>query len=360
MTTLADAPVVIVGGGQSGLSAARAVRGAGLDALILEAGNRPVGSWPRYYDSLTLFSPAAYSAIPGTVFPADPEHYPRRDEVVGYLARYASGLDAEIRTGARVEFIEQDGRGFVVRIASGDVVSASGVIAASGSFSNPLLPRLPGQEGFTGKLLHSAAYRNPAAYVGKRVIVVGAGNSAIQIGHELAQVATVTLATRRPIKFLEQRPGGRDLHHWLKRTGFDDLPINWLSPVLTPTFVLDHGAYREALRSGVLDRRPMFTALDGDRVVWSDDSREHVDAVILATGYRPSLDYLRALGALDSDGMPLHLGGISTTHPGLAYVGLEFQRSFSSNTLRGACRDARHVVAPLAAYARDAATAIGL
>ena len=360
MSILTDSPVVIVGGGQSGLSSARAVLEAGLDALILEAGDRPVGSWPLYYDSLTLFSPAGYSAMPGLVFPADPEHYPHRDEVVRYLERYANRLDVEIRTGARVDRIEQDGRGFIVRTASGDTVFASGVIAASGSFANPYLPVLPGQEGFAGELLHSAAYRSPTAYAGKRVIVVGAGNSAIQIGHELAQVATVTLATRKPIKFIEQRPGGRDLHHWLKTTGFDNLPISWLRSFLTTTFVLDHGVYRAALESSLLDRRPMFTALDGDGVVWSDGSWEHVDAVILATGYRPSLEYLRLLGALDSDGMPRHIGGISTTHPGLAYVGLEFQRSFSSNTLRGAYRDARHVVAPLAAHARDAATAIGL
>jgi putative flavoprotein involved in K+ transport len=352
-------PVLIVGGGQSGLSAAWAVREAGLKAMILEAEERPVGSWPHYYDSLTLFSPAGYSGMPGMSFPADAEHYPRRDEVVGYLERYAKSLDVEIRAATRVDSIDQDGRGFIVHTASEVPIRASGVIAASGSFSNPYLPVLPGQEGFAGELLHSAAYRSPKPYAGKRVIVVGAGNSAVQIGHELAQVATVTLATRQPVKFVKQRCCGKDLHHWLKSTGFDDLPISWLSPVLTATPVLDDGVYREALESGVLDRRPMFTAFDGDGVVWSDGSRDHVDAAIFATGYRPSLDYLRPLGALDADGMPLHVGGISTTHPGLAYVGLEFQRSFSSNTLRGAHRDAQHVVAPLAAHVRDAATTIG-
>ncbi len=360
MNEIPRTPVVIVGGGQSGLSAARAVREAGLEPVILEAGDRPIGSWPMYYDSLRLFSPAGYSAMPGMPFPADPEHYPRRDEVVGYLERYARGLDVEIRTGSRVDSIEPDGRGFVVHTASGAAISACAVIAASGSFSNPHLPVLPGHEGFAGALLHSAAYRNPDAYAGRRVIVVGAGNSAIQIGHELAQVATVTLATRQPIKFIEQRCCGKDLHHWLESTGFDHLPIDWLSPVLTATPVLDDGVYRQALESGLLDRRPMFTAFTADGVVWSDGSREHIDAVIFATGYRPNLDYLRPLGALAADGIPLHVGGISTTRPGLAYVGLEFQRSFSSNTLRGAHRDARYLVAALAAHVRDAATAIGL
>jgi len=352
--------VVVVGGGQSGLSAARALREAGLTPVVLEAGERPVGSWPRYYDSLTLFSPVGYSAMPGMPFPGDPEHYPRRDEVVGYLERSAESLDVEIRTATRVDSIERNGHGFVVHTASGDAIEAAGVIAASGSFSNPHLPALPGEDRFAGELLHSAAYRNPNGYAGKRVIVVGAGNSAIQIAYELARVATVTLATRKPVRFIKQRCCGKDLHYWLKRSGFDDLPISWIAPFLTATPVLDDGVYRDALESGLLDRRPMFTAFERDGIVWSDGSRERIDAVIFATGYRPSLGYLEALGALDPDGMPQHTGGISTTHPGLAYVGLEFQRSFASNTMRGAHRDARHVVAPLAAHVRGAPAAIGL
>ena len=105
----------------------------------------------------------------------------------------------------------------------------------------------------------------------------------------------------------------------------------------------------------------MFIALDGDEVVWSEDEREErVDAIILATGYRPSLDYLRELGALDPIGAPLHVGGISTTHLGLVYVGLEYQRSFASNTLRGVSADAAAVIAPLVAWIRDAPAAVGV
>ena len=95
---------------------------------------------------------------------------------------------------------------------------------------------------------------------------------------------------------------------------------------------------------------------------WSGatDDSEPVDAIILATGYRPSVGYLRELGALDEHGGPLHVGGISTTHVGLVYVGLEYQRSYASNTLRGVSEDARAVVEPLVAWIRDAPTKVGL
>ena len=104
----------------------------------------------------------------------------------------------------------------------------------------------------------------------------------------------------------------------------------------------------------------MFTAFGRDHVIWPDGTREKVDTVVFATGYRPHLDYLSPLGALDGHGMPRHAGGISATHPGLVYLGLEFQRSFSSNTLRGVYRDAEHVITPLAAHVRNAPAAVGL
>ncbi|ONK12991.1 putative oxidoreductase CzcO [Streptomyces sp. MP131-18] len=352
--------MAVIGGGQSGLAAAHAARQAGLVPVVLEASDRAAGSWPSYYDSLTLFSPAAFSAMPGLPFGGDGERYPHRDEVVDYLTHYAAGLDAEIRTGVRVESVEPDSDGFVLRTSDGSQLAADGVVAATGSFSNPLVPALPGQETFTGELLHSAGYRNPDAYAGKRVLVVGGGNSAVQIAHELARAARVTLASRAPLTFLAQRRDGKDLHHWLAGTGFDDLPPAWLARVVPGTLVLDDGRYACALDEGVFDRRPVFSALEGDSAVWADGSREAVDVVLLATGYRPALGYLAKTGALDADGMPLHAGGLSLTQPGLVYLGLEFQRSFASNTLRGVARDAAHVVAALSAHVRGAAPAVGL
>ena len=356
----AAAPVIVVGGGQSGLAAARALRELRMSAVILEASDRPTGSWPRYYDSLRLFSPAAYSSMPGMPFPGAADRYPGRDEVAGYLERYAARLDVEIHTSTRVQTIQQDGRQFTVFTEGGRALRASGIVAASGSFSNPYRPSFPGEETFTGELSHVADYRNPARYTGQRVIVVGAGDSAAQVANELAPAATVTLATRHPVRFIPQRLGGQDVHYWLRQTGFDTLPAEWLSKITGGSVVTDSVGFQQTLTDGHVDRRPMFTALDGNQVVWSDGQREPVDAIILATGYRPSLDYLRELGALDADAAPIHVGGISSTHAGLVYLGLEYQRSYASNTLRGVSDDAQAVIAPLAAWTRDAPTKVGL
>ncbi|MDG4786682.1 NAD(P)-binding domain-containing protein [Micromonospora sp. WMMD1102] len=326
----------------------------GLRPLILEAGDRTTGSWSHYYDSLTLFSPARYSGMPDLPFPGDPDRYPGRDEVVAYLQRYAPALGVEIHTGVRVEAVQRGrGAGFVVRTADGRHVEAAGVVAASGSFGNPYLPVLPGQEDVGGEVLHVAAYRDPKPFIGRRVVVVGGGNSAVQVGYELAEVAAVTLATRQPVRFVPQVFLGRDLHHWLDVTRFDALPQAWLARLVDRTPVLDTGAYRAAMTDGLFTRRPVFTAFTPEGVQWPDGTSEAVDAVIFATGYRPHLDYLRPLGALDPSGSPRHTAGVSTTHPGLAYVGLEFQRSFSSNTLRGVARDAEYVMGPLAAHVGD-------
>lgn len=343
--------VTVIGGGQSGLATAHALLRRGLRPVVLEASDRAAGSWPHYYDSLTLFSPARYSSLPGMPFPgADLDRYPHRDEVVAYLTAYADRLDAEIRTGCRATAVRRTGDGFAVELEGGGRLSARAVVAASGTFGHPHQPALPGLEEFTGQVLHAADYRSPAPFSGRRVVVVGAGNSAVQIAAELAKSARVTLATRAPVKFAAQRVLGRDLHFWTARTGLDTAPLaRFLSrPPTQP--VLDDGRYRAALAAGRPDRRPLFTGADGIKLVWPDGQREEVDAIVLATGYRPDLPYLAPLhGALDGDGNPRHREGLANGIPGLVFVGLEWQRSLSSNSLRGVGRDADRVARHLAA-----------
>ncbi|MBG0566600.1 flavin-containing monooxygenase [Actinoplanes aureus] len=338
--------LVVVGGGQAGLATAHTAVQRGLRPLVLDASPGPGGSWPSYYDSLTLFSPARFSALPGLPFPGDPERYPLRDEVVDYLTSYTNRLDADVRFGSRVEQVTVDGDRFIVTVDDGSPVRTPAVVAASGGFGTPYRPALPGLDEFTGTVLHAARYRDAAPFAGARVVVVGGGNSAVQIAVELAQVATVSIATRGPLRFQPQRILGRDFHWWLTRTGLD---ASRLGPRLVKGSVpvIDDGRYRAAIRSGRPDHRPLFQRLDQDRVVWADGVSERVDVVLLATGYRPQLPYLAGTGALDVQGAPVHAGGVSATVPGLAYVGLERQRSFASATLRGVGRDAAHVLGHL-------------
>ncbi|MGW1279287.1 flavin-containing monooxygenase [Streptomyces tsukubensis] len=343
------ADVVVIGGGQSGLASARALVRQGLKPVVLEASDRAAGSWPRYYDSLTLFSPARYSSLPGLLFHGDLDRYPHRDDVVAYLTDYAARLDADIRTGCRVRAVRRTGDSFEVETEGGDRLVARAVVAASGSFGRPHRPELPGLDTFTGTVLHAADYRDPAPFAGQRVIVVGAGNSAVQIAAELAEVARVTLATRGAVRYA-QRILGRDLHFWLTRTGIDRAPLGRFLSTPPGQPVFDDGRCRAALTHGAPDRRPVFTGIDGAKVTWADGVREEVDAIVLATGYRPDLPYLACLdGALDVAGRPRHREGRSLTHPGLAFTGLEWQRSLTSNSLRGTGRDVVRTARRLAA-----------
>lgn len=344
--------LLIVGGGQSGLAAARAGRDRGWEPVVLEAGDEPVGSWPRYYDSLRLFSPRRYSAFPGHPFPGDPDGYPGRDEVADYLRGYAEWLGVEVRTNARVTEVAADGPGFAVELADGSSLVGDALIAASGSFANPYVPMIPGREKFQGRVLHVADYRSPEEFAGQRVVVVGAGNSAVQIAHELADHAETSLAVRDRVRYAPQVIAGRDLHWWLRFTRADLLPLSVLARIITGTPIIDDGQYRAALEAAHPDERPMFANYVPDGVAWPDGSRERVDSIVFATGYRPHMPYLRSLGVLDEAGAPRHDRGVSTVLPGLAFLGLEFQRSFSSNTLRGVHRDAGYVVDALARQSR--------
>ncbi|MGW0773581.1 flavin-containing monooxygenase [Streptomyces sp. NPDC002835] len=346
--------LIVIGAGQSGLAtAALAPRHGFTGTLLLEAADRAGGAWPRYYDSLTLFSPARYSSLPGMRFPGDPDRYPTRDEVVGYLRDYARRLPAGIRTSTHVSSVSREDGVWVVSADDGRRFGAPAIVAATGDYTGPYVPDVPGRGEFAGQQLHAADYRNPERFAGRRVLVVGGGNSAIQIAAELGPVADTTLATRRPIGWTAQRPLGRDVHWWFQHTRFDIAPIRRLLAKV-PVSVLDDGHYRAALDEHGVDRREMFARVTPDGVVWADGTKEAVDAIIWATGYRPAFPYLAGTGALDLAGLPRHRGGIATAVPSLGFVGMEFQRSFSSKTLRGAGRDAGHVLAGLHRQSRRA------
>ena len=357
MTILYD--TLVIGAGQAGLATGYWLKHTGLSFALLEAGNRPTGSWPHYYDSLTLFSPARYSSLPGMPFPGDPDHYPGRDEVTRYLSTYAQRFHLPIMLERRVERVFTEGTQFQVITAGGERYQARSMIAATGSFHQPYLPTFRGQDTFQGQLLHAATYHSPEAFRNQRVVVVGAGNSAVQIAVELARLARVTLSSRNPINFRPQRIGGRDVHFWAWLTGLDRLPLGTWWQRHATTAVLDTGRYQQAFRDSLLDQRALLQAFTADGVVWDDGSHEPVESVIFATGYRPGLDYLQELGAVDEDGYPRQRAGVSHVTPGLYFVGQQFQRTYASATLRGVGADAARVVSHLRRALQDDSSGLG-
>ncbi|WP_020667660.1 flavin-containing monooxygenase [Amycolatopsis nigrescens] len=346
--------VIVVGAGQSGIAAAGALLASGLRPVVLEAGQDTAGSWPRYYDSLRLFTPAHFNTLPGLPFPGDPERYPTRDEVADYLRARAAALDCAMHTGQRVVTVTRTAGGYLARTEQGAEFTGAAVVAATGSFDSPHRPELPGLAGYTGTVLHAADYHRPAPFAGQRVVVVGSGNSAVQIAVELAEHARVSLASRTPVRYATSEPVPGGSRFWSVLAAASRIPAG-------PLFghgsvpVLDTGGYRAAIEAGRPDRRELFTGARDSSLRWPTGDAEHVDTVILATGYRPALDYLRPLGVLDETGLPEQRFGLSRTQRGLAYLGLEYQRTILSATLHGVGRDAGHIARTLAARMTRAA-----
>lgn len=331
---------LVIGGGQAGLATGWHLAQRQINFLILEAADRSGGAWRSYYDSLELFSPAGYSALPGMPFPGPQGRYPRRDEVVDYLDDYARTFQLPIRTGEKVVNVTRSEDGFEAVTASGQRYRARTLVAASGAFGMPHIPTIEGQERFRGRTLHSAEYLNPKEFLRRRVIVIGAANSAVQIATELAGAARVTLATLQPIRFFPQRFLGLDFHFWVKWTGLEQ--TRWLNDQSTP--VLDSGKYSHAIKTGRVPRRQMFTRITEHGVIWPDGTEEQVDALLFATGFRPNASYLRELGGIGADHRLAQRNGIAQDIPGLYFVGFPRQRNFASATLRGVGADAAHIM----------------
>lgn len=348
-----ECDVVVIGGGQAGLAVGWHLLRAKLDFVILDDGDRPGGAWAHGWESLTLFSPAGYSSLPGWPM-TSPTHpgFPTSDDVVAYLAAYEARYALPVQRPVKVTGVSRALNGRLRVMSAHHEWLASTVIASSGTWSNPYIPDVPGREFFGGAQLHSARYSSAAAFAGKTVFVVGGGNSGAQIHSEISLTANSTWVTQQPPVFLPDDVDGRVLfdrataiHRGETLSG---LPIGFSSIVMVPSV-------RAARDRGELTSVQMFARMTTDGVEWPDGTSKKADAIIWCTGFRPSLSYLEQLGIVESDEKVLVTKqGQATTEPKLWLVGFGDWTGFASATLIGCGRMAREVVRTIAAQ-RDTA-----
>jgi cation diffusion facilitator CzcD-associated flavoprotein CzcO len=343
--------VVVVGGGQAGLAAGYFLRRSGLRFVILDAGVAPGGAWRQAWDSLTLFSPAQSSSLPGWPMPAPVGGgYPPRDAVIAYLAAYEARYALPVQRRVRVAAIRPAGGRLRVEADDAAAWEAKAVISATGTWANPFIPDIPGRTGFAGRQIHSAAYRRPQDFAGRTVLVVGGGNSGAQILAEVSRVAArTTWVTEREPVFLPDDVDGRVLFEratarWLaEREGRPAPPLpGGLGDVVAVLTI------REARARGALASRRVFARLTADGAVWDDGTTLQADAIIWCTGFRPALAHLEALGLVGGDGrVAVDRQGRAVAEPRLWLLGYGDWTGMASATLAGVTRAARNVVAAI-------------
>jgi len=338
--------VVVVGGGQSGLAVGYYLRRTGLSFVILDAQAEPGAAWRHAWNSLRLFSPAQFSSLPGWPLEGGPDYYPMRDEVVEYLCRYEARYEFPIERPVHVEAIRREGDLLVVEADRG-IWLASAVVSATGTWTRPYISEYPGRGHFRGDQLHSARYASPDPFAGKRVLVVGGGNSGAQVLAEVSQTATATWVTLKEPTFLPDHMDGRYL--------FDQATARYRAqqegrPVPEPASLGDIvmvPPVRDARERGVLKSVRPFDRFTEEGVVWSDGREEKIDAVIWCTGFKPALEHLRPLRVVEPGGRVELEGNRSIREPRLWLVGYGDWTGFASATLIGVGRSARSVAAEI-------------
>lgn len=349
MTSSLD--VVVVGGGQAGLAVGYELAQRGCRFIILEAAPAIGQTWRDRYDSLTLFTPAQYSSLPGMSFPKPTDTYPTKDEVAAYLERYVAAFALPVRLNTPVTAVRQGGPGFLVETAT-ETYAARAVVVATGPFQQPFTPSFAADLDSTVAQLHSSAYRNPGQLPPGPVLVVGAGNSGVQIAEELSKTRDVTLAVGKRPPTLPQRLLGRDIFWWLHQLGLMQVSAASLlgrrMRRLDPLIGIDLG--RLARERGVrLVGRALGTA--GATVRFANGQAVSFASVIWATGFRPSYAWLD-VPVLDPQGAPVHQRGVAEV-PGFYFVGLSWLHRRGSALLGGVGNDAAflasHIAARLAA-----------
>lgn len=313
--------ITIVGAGAAGLAMAQALQRRGLSSVVLEQG--AIGeTWAHHYDRLHLHTHKGASSLPGLPMPAAYPPFPSAAQVQAYLQQYARHFQLQVETGVVVESAAyQQGRWQLG--TSRGYRTATVLIAATGIWGCPVIPALPGTDLFGGQIIHASAYRNPAPFVGKRVLVVGAGNSGSEIAAELARAGVATALSIRGGAAFVAPPRSAHVMRWN-----DTLARLLPQSVIDRTLALSRPDYRGiglplpahrpadaypvvgfdlplAVAAGHISVYGALTGYSPGQARFAGGRTLACDTVILATGYRPALTFLRGQLLYDDAGKPL-------------------------------------------------------
>ncbi|MHB9856033.1 ArsO family NAD(P)H-dependent flavin-containing monooxygenase [Streptomyces krungchingensis] len=345
--------VVVIGGGQAGLAAGYHLRRLGIEFVILDAQTAPGGAWQHTWDSLHLFSPAAFSSLPGWLMPAQSgEEYPDAGHVVSYLRDYEKRYDLPVQRPVRVVGVHREGR--LLRVESDcGTWHAQAVVSATGTWWRPFLPAVPGRRDFGGDQMHTVDYRSPEEIAGRRVIVVGGGNSGAQIAVDLAYDTELTWVTQRPPRFLADDIDGRALFDaaTARRRALDEGRTD-AGGVASLGDIVAVPPVREARDRGLLKATPMFRRVIPGGVEWADGTRAEADAIIWCTGFRPALSHLAPLRLRGQRGRIATSGTRATDEPRLHLLGYGDWTGPASATLIGVGRPSREAARAIAEVLR--------
>ncbi|MBR0836695.1 NAD(P)-binding domain-containing protein [Bradyrhizobium manausense] len=340
---------IVVGAGPAGLACAATLRTAGLRATVLEKATEVGAVWRRHYDRLHLHTDRNHSGLPGMAMPSSYPVYPSRAQMVAYLESYAARFEINPVFDAEVSRIAREGPQWRVESRQNELVAPI-VVIATGIADAPHRPNWPGMGGFSGEILHSSCYRNPAPYIGRRVLVVGFGNSGGEIALDLANAGvSVGLAVRSPVQIIPRDLLGFPILSWAIL--YRRLPARLVDAINAPVLRLAVGNFEKLglrraakgprqmveedgrvplidigtlakIRDGAIAVRAGIDRLTNDGVVFTDGTMEKFDAVILATGFRPDLRPLipDVVDVFDPYGMP-RVTGKPSAEPGLYFCG---------------------------------------
>jgi len=328
-----SAEVLVIGAGPAGIASAYFLGRAGIPYLVVDRAPVIASTWASVYPALRLNTTRFYSHLPGCRFPWWFGIFPRGRQYHRYLERFVHAHRLNIRLGVTVYRACPEGDGWRVESSAGSAWYPA-LIVATGRFGRPYQPPIPGQQTFTGELLHACAYRGPEPFRGRRVIVVGNGPSGVDIATDLGAHAArpVLLSQRTGVVLRPRYPWGLPKHAWMMiaerlpaplgrallaridRLKFEHLDRLGIKVPRTEAESTAAGATRgaeliQAVRGGRVRCVDAPARFEGPDVVLSNGVRVRVDVVILATGYQPALFSFLDLGEVPTnrDGWPLRV-----------------------------------------------------